>query len=139
MITIDKTSYGLRLTFRGLWGVAELRAFAAEFDRHLADLGESFAVFVDMRALPPISPDGVPALVDIQRQAKEHGMTRSVVITTNPATIQQFQRIAGDSAINRTERYINAAAIADWEQIGLDWLLHGIEPPIAASSAAPRA
>ena len=116
---------------------AEIREFLTEFDRASSEIDGPFCVFVDMRTLVPMDREGVATMVEVQRIARERGMERSAVITTNPATIQQFKRIAGDSGIHRTERYINANLYSAWEQISLDWLLHGVEPPESTPAPTP--
>jgi hypothetical protein len=55
-------------------------------------------------------------------------MSRSVVILSSPATTAQFRRIAGESGIHRYERYVDASHVEDWERVGMDWLLHQIDP-----------
>lgn len=129
MYRIDQTTYGLRLEFSGLIDESELVGFYEELDVATSRLEGPFTVFVDMRTLVPLSRAAMPQMLRIQRLARERGMTRSVVIFTNPATIQQFKRIAGESGIHPTERYLDSNNDPDWESNGLSWLLQGIEPP----------
>ena len=131
MITTDKTSYGFRLEMRGVVRAPDVQAFYDDLDAKTRDMDTTFSIFVDMRTMVPLSHDSLPIMVQCQRLAQERGMIRSVVVTTNPATTQQFKRIAGESGIHRTERYIDAEAMPEWEKVGRDWLIQGIEPSVA--------
>lgn len=129
MFRIDNTTYGLRLEFGGLMSDDETQGFLDSFDKATTQLEGPFTVFVDMRTLVPLSREGMPFMLQCQQLARNRGMTRSVVVFTNPATIQQFKRIAGESGIHPTERYIDSTHDPDWESNALAWLIHGVEPP----------
>jgi hypothetical protein len=128
MYQIEATDYGLRLIFGGLMTAEEMAAWLRDFDTAIGQRTEQFTVFVDMRTLVPLRPDAMALMIDGQRLALDRGMVRSVVILSNPATTQQFRRIAGESGILGHERYIDASSEPDWENIGLDWLLREIDP-----------
>ena len=129
MYNIERTSYGLRLEFGGLMSDEELKTFFDDFESASSRLEGPFTVFVDMRTLVPLSREAMPQMLQCQQLARECGMTRSVVIFTNPATIQQFKRIAGESGIHHSERYLDASQDPEWESNALAWLIHGVEPP----------
>ena len=131
MITTEQTSYGFRIEMRGVVRESDVQAFLEDLDDKTKEMDSTFSVFVDMRTMVPLSHDSLPIMVRCQRLARERGMIRSIVVTTNPATTQQFKRIAGESGIHRTERYLDAEALREWEKIGRDWLIHGIEPSVA--------
>jgi hypothetical protein len=128
MYRIDTTEYGFRLTFGGLMASDEMASWVRDFDKAVGHPTEQFTVFVDMRTLVPLRPDAKELMVEGQRLALERGMVRSVVILANPATTQQFRRIAGESGILGHERYIDASSEPEWEKLGLDWLLREIDP-----------
>jgi hypothetical protein len=128
MYRIDTTEYGFRLTFGGLMAADEMASWVRDFDIAVGHPTEPFTVFVDMRTLVPLRPDAKELMVEGQRLALERGMVRSVVILANPATTQQFRRIAGESGILGHERYIDASSEPEWEKLGLDWLLREIDP-----------
>ncbi|MCP4685705.1 MAG: hypothetical protein GY867_09700 [bacterium] len=128
MYTIEKKSWGYELIFGGDTSVEEASRWHEEWTEILKNQIGPFSVFVDMRTLIPLCKEAMEPLAEGQRLARQRGMIRSVVVVQNPATASQFRRIAGDTGINQWERYIDANALADWMQRGLDWILHGIEP-----------
>lgn len=128
MYTIEKTYWGYELTFGGNMSAEEVsqwyRDWAENIEGHLGP----FSVFVDMRTLIPLNKEAMQPLSEGQKLARQCGMIRSVVIVQNPATASQFRRIAGDTGINQWERYIDANQVEDWRQMGMDWILQGVEP-----------
>ncbi len=109
-----------------------------EFTVQVEKQTEPFSVFVDMRTMAPLTREAQLVVQDGQRNALENGMQRSVVILNNPATTQQFRRIAGDSGIHRNERYLNAFSELNWEQVGLDWIERAIEPESSKARASAQ-
>ena len=138
MYRIQTTHYGFRLTFGGLIDAEEMLCWKTDFAAEVEKQTEPYSVFVDMRTLAPLAREGQLIMQDGQRFALERGMQRSVVILNNPATTQQFRRIAGDSGIHRNERYLNAFAELNWEQVGLDWVERAIEPESNKARAAAQ-
>jgi hypothetical protein len=128
MYKIESTEYGFRLVFGGLMTADEMASWLRDLDRAVGDPDEPFTVFVDMRTLVPLRADAQVLMIEGQQLCRERGMARSVVILANPATTQQFRRIAGESGILSQERYIDASSEPDWERVGLDWLLREIDP-----------
>lgn len=129
MYKIEKTDYGFFLTFGGTIDVDEMRAWYKESEKILAEMSEPFQVFVDMRTLIPIRERAVEIISDGQRLYKKRGMVRSVVITSSPVTSMQFKGVAFNTSIDKGERYIDAQTESNWKDIGLAWILEGIEPP----------
>lgn len=81
-----------------------------------------------MRTVEPLTPRGQKEFEVGQREARQHGMIRSVVILANSTVTYQFKRIALQSGIYDWERYIDESNEPDWEQKGLDWVVNGIDP-----------
>lgn len=128
MYSIERTGFGFKLTFGGVLSAPELRTWLEESRAILASLHEPFCVFVDMRTCSPLDDLGQSYMREGQRLYKDSGMVRSVVILRSPVTKMQFKRIACESGIYEWERYIDVETISDWEKVGLDWLLHEIDP-----------
>jgi hypothetical protein len=87
-----------------------------------------FGIFVDMRALKPLSSEAQNLMVGGQQLYKKAGMERSVVILNSVALTLQFKRLAKDSGIYQWERYLDASSKANWEQLGIDWITKGTDP-----------
>jgi hypothetical protein len=125
---IEKADWGYELTFGGNMPADEVSQWYQDWAETIKDHLGPFSVFVDMRTLIPLSKEAMEPLAEGQRLARQRGMVRSVVIVQNPATASQFRRIAGDTGINQWERYIDATIADNWRQLGLNWILQGIEP-----------
>ncbi|MFZ5980073.1 MAG: hypothetical protein ACOYVF_05525 [Candidatus Zixiibacteriota bacterium] len=128
MYKIEKTDFGYFLTFAGDMDFEEMHQWFNESKEVLETASRSFGVFVDMRELQLLDPEAQKEMQTGQKYYKTMGMKRSVVILDNPVLTIQFKRIALQSGIYDTERYIDASAVSNWEEIGMDWVLHGIDP-----------
>ncbi|MBN2671187.1 MAG: hypothetical protein JXX29_05925 [Deltaproteobacteria bacterium] len=128
MYRIERKSYGYRLTFGEKIDAAEMKEWLEESKVVLQTSTEQFGVFVDMRTLIPLRRDAQPFMQEGQKLYKRSGMVRSVVILNNAATTMQFRRIAKETGIDEWERYIDADAVKNWEDVGLAWVRDGIEP-----------
>ena len=129
MYTIDNTDYGIRIRFGGIIN-------AQEMDRWFTDLltvldklpSESYGIFVDMREMETLPVESQESLKLGQKVCLERGMARSCVIVDSRITYLQFVRIARKTGILPGERYIDASVVPNWEQVGLDWIIDGVEP-----------
>ncbi len=128
MFNIEKTTYGVRITFSDIVKLEEINAWLEESMRALPVDRKDFYVFVDMRKLKPVSLFVQRVFDKGQQLYKKKGMIRSVVIVDNPIVKRQFEKIAKESDIYDWERYIDAMNNPDWEQKGMDWLLNAIDP-----------
>lgn len=128
MYQIDKKPYGLHLTFSGHIPKDELEQWLTESKEMISSLPDEFVVLIDMRELELLAPESRPAMVEGQEYYRVHGMQRSVVILKDKVTMLQFQGIAKETGIYEWERYIDATAEPNWEEIGLDWILNAVDP-----------
>jgi len=128
MYLIEKTSYGVHLTFGEYIPKPELERWLAESKEVLKSMPEEFVVFVDMRELELLPPESRPIMIEGQQYYRAQGMQRSVVILKDKLTALQFKGIAKETGIYDWERYIDANTEPDWEQIGLDWVINAVDP-----------
>ncbi|MDH3892870.1 MAG: hypothetical protein OEV49_17550 [candidate division Zixibacteria bacterium] len=128
MYQIDKKPYGPHLTFSGYIPKDELDQWLVDSKELLPTLPDEFVVFVDMRDLELLAPESRPTMVEGQRYYRAQGMQRSVVILKDKITKLQFIGIAKETGIYEWERYIDANAEPNWEQIALDWILNAVDP-----------
>ncbi|MBN1213011.1 MAG: hypothetical protein JXA92_10570 [candidate division Zixibacteria bacterium] len=128
MYKIEKKDFGYKLTFGGNMDLEEMTQWFNDSKEVLQTASRSFGVFVDMRELQLLEPDAQKEMQTGQRYYKRMGMKRSVVILDNPILTVQFKRIALQSGIYDTERYIDASSVPNWEEIGIDWINKGIDP-----------
>ena len=135
MYKIEKTDYGVRLTFAGRVDAHEMTRWLEESEDVLPGLKRGFCVFVDMRTLIPLTPDTEHLIKEGQKLYKRMGMERSVVILASPVITMQFKGIAHETGIYKWERYIDASSEPNWEQVGLDWLTREIDPDTFVSKS----
>ena len=61
----------------------------------------------------------------------------AVVILGDDITAMQMKLVAKKTGIYEWERYIDASSHLDWEELGMNWIINGIDPDdITKSSAA---
>ena len=128
MYSITQTDYGYKWTFSGELQKEEMAGWLEESERILAKQEGSFSVFVDMQSMQPASQVVQKFFQRGQILYGKRGMVRSVVILSNPALSMQFKRIAVQSGIYEGERYIDSSTNADWEEVGLGWVVDALEP-----------
>lgn len=128
MYKIEKKHYGYRLTFDGFIKEDEMKQWVEESRQVLQTAPKEFGVFVDMRTLKPLPPESQKYMEEGQKSYKTKGMIRSVVILASAVTKLQFKRIAKETGIYEWERYLDVDTTPNWEQVGLDWIQHGIDP-----------
>ena len=128
MYIIEKRDFGYKLTFGGYMDLDEMTQWFEESKKVLQNSSRSFGVFVDMRQLQLPETDVQKQMQSGQRYYKQTGMKRSIVILDNPTLTVQFKRIALQSGIYDTERYIDSSSVSNWEEIGMDWINKGIDP-----------
>lgn len=130
MYTTEKTDYGVKFTFGGLFSAEKCRDWLKDAAKLLDECNSEFCVFVDMRTLAPLDAEAQDVMQEGQRLHRQRGMLRSVVILNSPVVRMQFQHIAHDTGIYKWERYIDASQTPNWEKVGFDWLLNGIDPDL---------
>jgi hypothetical protein len=130
MHKIEKTSYGVRLTFGGYIEKAEMEKWLAESQQALRSMSQPFGNLIDMRTLKPLPADATAVMEKGQALYKQAGMQRSSVILESQIVAMQFKRIAKSSGIYDFERYLAADATPDWEKKALDWITNGIDPDL---------
>lgn len=128
MYKIDKKSYGPHLTFSGYIPREELEQWLVDSREMIKSYPKDFVVFVDMREMELLAPESRPVMVEGQEYYRAQGMQRSVVILRDKITMMQFKGIAKETGIYEWERYIDANAEPNWEEVGLDWILNAVDP-----------
>lgn len=128
MYKIEKTNYGVKLTFGGFIKQEEMAQWYLDSQKIVSALPSKFGVFVDMRQLKPLPHEAELEMQKGQKLYKEKGMERSVAILNSAITTLQFKRIAQETGIYQWERYLDATNVPDWESVGRKWLTGGVDP-----------
>jgi hypothetical protein len=130
MYKIKKQMYGIYIELEGSIPPIEAEQWKKELIEAVRTLGfKEFGVFVDMRNIKTLPQESKEHIEYGQKYCRNNGMNRSVIILNSEIVTLQFQRIAKETGIDKKERYINAAQFPNWQEIGLNWIRRGIEPP----------
>jgi hypothetical protein len=128
MYKIELKPAGFFLTFEGFVKADEMQRWLDEARTAVAKAPPSFGVIVDMTELKPLPPDAGKIMEEGQELFRSKGMTRSFVAVNNSITAMQFKRIAMESKIRQSERYVDASATPNWQKAAVDWVKSGIDP-----------
>ncbi len=131
MITWKRTDYGFHFTLSNPITLDESEKWKEEVEQAVVQLHEDFHVFVDMRNCELVPVGSKPNLEEGQTFCKNNGMVRSVIILGDQMTVMQMKIMAKKTGIYQWERYIDASHNPEWERIGMDWILHAIDPDVA--------
>lgn len=128
MYKIEKTNYGLKMTFTGFVDAAEMSRWDREVREVSRSMEKDFCVLLDLRGMAPLAPDGWEVLQKSHRRAMKAGMARSALVLDDPITTMQMKRLARQTSISQRERYIDSRSTPNWERVVMDWLIRGIDP-----------
>ncbi len=128
MYQIEKTDFGVKLTFSGFIQKEEMEKWVKESESTLRSMPGKFSVLIDMRQLKPLPKDAEAEMQKGQKLFKDKGMQRSAVILSSSLTTMQFRRIAKETGIYEWERYFDASTEPNWEAASKDWLARSIDP-----------
>jgi hypothetical protein len=128
MYTLEKASYGFKVTIGGWANHAEAVRILEESRVALKSCEEPFGVLVDIRTLKPLADDVQEVVDETQRLFRECGLRRSAVILASAVMTLQFMRIASETGVYAHERYIDASKFPDWEKVALAWIDNGVDP-----------
>lgn len=128
MYKIEKTNFGVKLTFEDFIKRDEMAKWVEESKQILRTVPSKFGVLVDMRNLKPLPQDAQNEMEKGQKLYKEKGMQRSAVVVANTLIALQFKRIAKETGIYEWERYIDASRVQNWEEIAIKWIVKAEDP-----------
>ncbi len=130
MYHFEETDYGFRVTVTGSYTVEDVEAVREKVAALANKRKSEFACLIDTRKQMSIAPEARTALADCEKFTHELGCVRFAIISAAPISINQLKQVGLNSGTASYERYIDAGKTDDWERIGLDWAVFGIEPPI---------
>jgi hypothetical protein len=128
MINCKKTDFGFRDTFSSPLSLDEVDKWRVQMKYDVLTLSGEFTVFVDSRNCELIPAECKSIVEDVQTFCRENGMRRSAVILSDEMITQQLKIVAKKTGIYESERYINSSSNPDWEQQGMNWIIHGLDP-----------
>lgn len=136
MISWQKKDYGFHFCFSSPVTLNEAEKWRTEVNHAVSQLNEDVFVFADLRKCELIPTECRPIIEEVQTFFRQNGLKRSVVIVGDTIIAMQLKLIAIDTGVREWERYIDASSAPDWEQLGLDWIKHGVDPDTIAKSPA---
>lgn len=128
MYKIEKTNYGVKLTFEGFIKRDEMAKWVKESKQILKTLPSKFGVLVDRRNLKHLPQDAQIEMAKGQKLYKERGTQRSAVVVAYTLIYLQFKRITKETGIYKGEPYIDASKVPNWEDIAKKWIVKAEVP-----------
>jgi hypothetical protein len=126
--TLEKTDYGVRLTWTGFSTLEELQRFYTTSKQLLPSLKRPWGNLINMVDAKPFPPESADLLREAQAYYRTMGMERSVVIVNSPTVAMQLRRVAKESGIFDFERYVDISKHPnDWETRAVEWLRSGVD------------
>jgi|LGOV01.1.fsa_nt_gb hypothetical protein len=122
MYQIKKENYGFKLVFKGMIHKDEMENWKEDSIKKLRVSKGKFGNIIDMRELKALQKDTQVIMEEGQKLYKEKGMERSAVILNSAIVTMQFKKIAKETGIDKFERYINASANTNWEELAINWV-----------------
>ena len=135
MYKFEKQDYGLKLAVSGDLTESEISEMTDELKSLVSSISQPFSIFVDAREVMTLDKSVMHLLVKCQEIAKNAGRHSAAIVINSPVLRSQGQRITLDSGSTEAVRFIYSDKNEDWEEVAMDWILHGIEP---ASEVALR-
>jgi hypothetical protein len=120
MYSIQRTSFGYYVVIEGTFDDAEAAQFKDEIRARLTGSIESFSAIVDI---------GQSHLCESIDVAFGGGMQRVAAIYNSPIIRDMLKQFAFLLGRNPVGRYIDASKVDNPDQVALDYIEHGVEPP----------
>lgn len=128
MINVEETSYGYRINFEGFAQKADVAALSERLGQILASHNGSFGVLVDLRQSRAIPADAQEKLMEGIGFCTQYGMERCGVAVSSAIAKIQAVRIAKETGIYETTRYVDASSDPNWEKTCLEWIRQAKDP-----------
>ena len=130
MHRIEQTQYGYKLVFEGFLQKQDLSTLLDDMKQTIRSRGRKFPVLVDMRHSRAFPADAQEILKEAIRFCTQVGMERNAVVLNSAIATLQARRLAKETGIETSSRYIDASTEQDWEKIALDWLVRAVDPDV---------
>lgn len=127
MFSITPVAYGFKIEFSGFIKAPEMKEWLEKSIVALQKAPQNFKVFVDLSEMKALPEDAAAILAEGQGRFRKAGMQRSAVITKYAIQAMQMERLAKESGISATERYISKEN-PKWHELAMGWITLGRDP-----------
>jgi len=130
MHKIEETKFGYRLTFEGFLRRDDGAAMLEEMKTVVKPRSGGFALLIDMRNSRAFPTEAQEMLRQALLVCKENGLARSGIVLNSAIATLQAKRLAKETGIEASIRYIDASTHPEWEKVAGDWLIRAVEPEL---------
>jgi len=130
MINIQETDYGYRINFEGFAQRQDVAELSQRLQKILSERNSPFGVMVDLRQSRAIPTDAQESLMQGIGYCTQYGMERCSVAVAGAIAKIQAMRIAKETGIYQTTRYVDASSDPDWEKTCLSWIRQATDPDV---------
>lgn len=127
MYSIEKKSYGVKITFSGFIQKEEMIKYKEEMKSLLPSLPAKFGIIMNMQDMKPLPADSQEVL-NASPELIATRLTRSVTVVKSALITMQSKRLAKESQVSDTKRYLDALKTPEWESLAESWIIDGIDP-----------
>lgn len=128
MINIQETDYGYRINFEGFAQQQDVAELSQRLQKVLSTRNSPFGVMVDLRQSRAIPADAQENLMQGIGYCTQYGMERCSVAVASAIAKIQAMRIAKETGIYETTRFVDASSDPEWEKTSLGWIRSSKDP-----------
>lgn len=134
MIRWKTTAYGYHVIISDPLTLEEATEWTEQTRETVSQRNSEFVAFFDLRKFTIVPPECKDVIEELERYCIDRGLKRTVMIVNDELTAGQLKVSAQRTGAYAWERQIDASANPDWENVAMDWLLHGTDPDIRAQN-----
>ena len=128
MINVEETSYGYKIVFEGFAQRDDVARLAQNLGQQLSGRDQPFGCLVDLRQSRAIPADAQTDLMQAIGYTTQYGMVRCAVAVASAIAKIQAMRVAKETGIYDTTRFVDASADGQWEKTALAWIERDKDP-----------
>ncbi len=87
MYSIQRASYGLRITMGGLYAPGEIGQYLAERDAAISEIDGPYCLFVDLRSAIPPNHQDQRLLAENYSRLRQGALTRTAITVASPTAV----------------------------------------------------
>lgn len=128
MYTIERTSYGFRITQSGSYSVEEVEKYKSDVIKTLARHDRPFSLLIDSRKLVLPTPDVLEVFSKLHQVVWHMSCERTAIVVESPVAKGMVVQACLTSKVNANDRIIDSRYYQDWEERAIAWVAEAVEP-----------